>query len=438
MLTGRGEMDLHPKVREGLVQILTKAIPEIVVKNNMFVDDFSVFSATFDADSLLPQNGKTRNQLDDWFGTHPFFDFIKDRVGSDLRNRDDYVIGDEVQSSLSVFDGYNEPAAAAERLVAEFASLPWRYALSIKLPESFKQVVPLETTSVELSKDSEVINSTLFLEDELPLRHPEQRVTRKIHRSRGLVPGIVVEDPKWDNKHPYLLTKVAGFVGPYGFGAADESIRAFKRFLGLGIALDVFRYDVESSADSSDRDIYVHREVDGRWLIDNRIELPQEESDVLKRCFPRGDLPDGAAEDKRMAGLHHRTTLLSNTLSSPRSDTITLAAEWFFDSYKGFDQVLSYVRQMICLEIILGEHADTSKLSLGDLLGNRLAYLIGKSHVERSAILSEFKNVYKVRSKIVHHGKHKLTIQEHEHRRSLQLFCKRALQEESILIAADI
>ena len=91
---------------------------------------------------------------------------------------------------------------------------------------------------------------------------------------------------------------------------------------------------------------------------------------------------------------------------------------------------------MTALEILLGEHADTAKASLGEILGNRLAYLIGKNHRDRSEILNDFKKVYGVRSGILHHGKHRLRGQEKEYLGRTKTYCERAIQEESRLLLA--
>ncbi|MFX8024228.1 hypothetical protein ABTK62_20495, partial [Acinetobacter baumannii] len=78
----------------------------------------------------------------------------------------------------------------------------------------------------------------------------------------------------------------------------------------------------------------------------------------------------------------------------------------------------------------------TSKASLGEILGNRLAYLIGKNHQDRSDILAEFKKIYGVRSGILHHGKHRLRGDERGYISKLRKFCERAIEEEARLLLA--
>src|SRR3546814_7463247 len=89
---------------------------------------------------------------------------------------------------------------------------------------------------------------------------------------------------------------------------------------------------------------------------------------------------------------------------------------------------------MTCIEILCGEHADTSKVSLGELLGNRLAYLIGRSHADREKVLRDFRDIYSLRSRILHHGKHRFSLEERAHLWELRGFYERALEAEAKML----
>jgi hypothetical protein len=117
-----------------------------------------------------------------------------------------------------------------------------------------------------------------------------------------------------------------------------------------------------------------------------------------------------------------------------KGDLITLASEWLFDSYVRNDQRLSYVQAMIVLEILLGDKAMSDDIGLKRLLSNRCAYLIGKTQEERDAILRDFDQIYKVRSKIVHEGKSRLTHDEHELFFTLLSLCHHVIYKEIELL----
>jgi Apea-like HEPN len=74
---------------------------------------------------------------------------------------------------------------------------------------------------------------------------------------------------------------------------------------------------------------------------------------------------------------------------------------------------------------------------LNELLRNRCAYLVGKNQSQREEILTEFADIYKVRSEIVHRGKSRLSKQERQLFYRLRWLCGRAIQEEINLLQAN-
>lgn len=56
-------IELHPKCKTRLIEVLTKGLPKIRAKNGMFIDRLSVISIVA-VDSVLPESGRVREQLD--------------------------------------------------------------------------------------------------------------------------------------------------------------------------------------------------------------------------------------------------------------------------------------------------------------------------------------------------------------------------------------
>jgi hypothetical protein len=92
---------------------------------------------------------------------------------------------------------------------------------------------------------------------------------------------------------------------------------------------------------------------------------------------------------------------------------------------------------MVVLEIILGEKTISDQMGLNELLRNRCAYLIGNSHEDRATVLDLFDKIYKVRSLILHRGKHRLDRDEQILIRQLRWLCIRVIQREVDLLKAD-
>ena len=92
---------------------------------------------------------------------------------------------------------------------------------------------------------------------------------------------------------------------------------------------------------------------------------------------------------------------------------------------------------MIVLEILLGDKHIAEEIGLGELLRNRLAYMIGSSHRDRGKLLEDFSNIYRVRSQIVHSGKHRLTVEERSLFSKLRWMCRRVMAKELELLKGD-
>jgi hypothetical protein len=159
--------------------------------------------------------------------------------------------------------------------------------------------------------------------------------------------------------------------------------------------------------------VIVHRREDDRWVLSTHYDLNEAISRGLA-ALQLHDLDGWINTEKRRADwTADRLQDMGIVFRSPaQTEQIMLASQWLFDSFCGQDVLLSFIQSMVVLEIILGDNATSDQIGLGTLLSNRLAYLIGATHEERERLLSVFKEIYDVRSQIVHRGKHKLSLKE--------------------------
>lgn len=100
--------------------------------------------------------------------------------------------------------------------------------------------------------------------------------------------------------------------------------------------------------------------------------------------------------------------------NEPESARVKAAIEWCFDSKVNENETLSFLQICIGLESLLGD--DESSGGLTETLADRCAYLISSDIKGRRTIKDNFKDLYKVRSKLVHGVKNTL---EHD-----QKWCK--------------
>lgn len=427
-------IQLHAKAKSAMVEALRSGLPHIKVKNGKWLETFTAFLAAWKANEALPSNGKLHEQLVDYVDELPFVDFVIETLRRDLDDRFEHD-RDNAELALVDMDGYKDHLAVAAGLVEAFETLPWRYSMAMRLPERLFPEDLFQEKSLSLGDRSFLILPDMLFKQQFPLSNPNPRIER---RAKG--PGILAifgnNAPDWEAGSAYFVNQDAGFVGVYGGGSMmDRAERKLESFLGLGLATRLFSYNRQYENPEVKLHWFVHKEVQEGWAFDSRIEISDDVAEVLRHTvsFRFADI---YPVEQRIPWLQGVLEKADKVLRSERSGTLQLATKWFFDSFKGMDQTLRYIRLMTTIEILVGEHADTSKASLGELLGNRLAYLIGKNHKDRADILQEFKTIYGVRSGILHHGKHKLSASEKGYISKLRSYCERAIEEEVRLILA--
>lgn len=183
---------------------------------------------------------------------------------------------------------------------------------------------------------------------------------------------------------------------------------------------------------------FVHcKRSDGRWEPITRYPVEDRTSRVLAGLSLH-ELDEALkGQDARPYYRYVFSNISAALRAAENAEPTLLAAQWFFDSFGEFDIVLSFVQCTVALEIILGEKETSDEIGIGSLISNRFAYLIGSTHKERSQLLDHFKKLYRVRSQIVHSGKHRLTVEERLLFQHLRWMCRRAISKEIELLKAD-
>ena len=244
----------------------------------------------------------------------------------------------------------------------------------------------------------------------------------------------------WEPSAEYMQITANGFIGPYGGSTPARKTESILRaFCGLGIGLRLFEVNRKYTfsgpfgPQQPSSHFIVHRQLpDLSWQEgQQKLKLSDDRSralDSLERYQFKKDFDIERFVNYTLGKIR---AVFSG---GPKADLITLACEWFFDSYTGNDQLLSYVQAMVVLEILLGDKAASDEIGLGRLLSNRCAYLIGKTQEERADILRDFDQIYRVRSEIVHRGKSRLTRDEQMLFYKLQWFCHGVIHKEIELL----
>ena len=125
---------------------------------------------------------------------------------------------------------------------------------------------------------------------------------------------------------------------------------------------------------------------------------------------------------------HTANLLLTNT--SKEALRIRSAIDWYVQSDITDDDTMSFIQVCMGLESIFGD--DLYEGGLTTILSDRCAYLIGKNIKDRGEIKSKFRDIYQIRSKIVHGVRNHLSANE-EH----MLYYARYFLRKSILKELD-
>jgi hypothetical protein len=428
---------LHEDAKRRIVEALTDAVPKILVENKMFLDRKSLVWL-FIADLALPKHGKIRDQLNATMGDSPLVEFIDGSLSRELFERDEYD-SNFPSLRLDQIPGYENPQKVAEQWVADFETLPWSYLLSLQLPVAVSNMLREVVNRVPFGDRVFLVHPFPQFIEQHPLLSGNDKKNKSIHSSGGFL-GLLGDppQPKWDEERVYLQFKVDGFIGRYGGTEATFSGESsLKAFCGLCIALRIFKIQQTYQHSPPKQYVYVHKYSGAGWEIDNRLELDQGIEPAFRDLVVH-DL-DGAldTDDKKKYWVRSTLPDVQVVFSEPsKAEKILLAAQWLFESYCGRNELLAFVQTMVTLEILLGEQSG-SEMGLGELLRNRCAFLISQSHQERSELLVEFNEIYRVRSQIVHRGKSRLNFHERSLFRKLQWICRRVIQEEVKLLKAD-
>ena len=423
-------INLHDSCKNRLKEGLSLALTSAKLNYLSFINRESLYDI-FGLESVLPTTGNTKEELETYISESPLFDFVYGFLSKKIIEEEQYS-SDHQEEALTYLDGYQDLAVVADNLIEEFDSLPWQYAFTFSLDSSIAEYVSQEITQIapdiRLLKAGDELFQNFQLNSGIPGRD------RYLHGGGLLGLSGLAE---WKEDFLYIQIRASGFVGKFvNTTPVLRAIDTFKSFLGLMIALRALEVRYSYSSSTIKNRAYVHRKA-GKWMIEDSFELDYDVSKTISdlKLDNLGGSLDTDEHKRRF--IANRFGLLSKALARDEDQKLRLAGRWLFDSYCGSNELLSFIQTTVSLEILLGEKASSDLMGLGELLRNRCAYLIGNTHVQRQEILDDFKQIYDIRSKIVHRGKSQLKRHERVLFHKLQWMANRVIQEEIELIGKN-
>lgn len=417
-------LNLHQGCKDRLKQLLSENLTSVKVTNKKYIKKASI-RGFLTVSEALPEHGPTINKLQTYIGEWPFYDFLYGLLSKELYDKQSY---DSSSSLLNLTDinEYSDAVTTASRLVDEFNSLPWKYKYTIDIKSSLSFLFSGTTLNYEL-------NDTIILskpDQDFIENHPIQFAGGRNLLLCGLLGSYMSSE--WDRETVYLQFITDGFVGKLITTQTTENVLSkLKSFFGLSIALRLLKIEHTYHPATPKLHFVIHKQISGNWVADETDEINEETSRTINDLVfddLEGMIDTDDSKESRIRNCLDKIAVVFN--EKEKSEKILLAGQWFFENYSGRNELLSFVQTMVALEILLGDKASSEIIGLGELLRNRCAYLIGKTHDQRESILNDFKNIYEIRSKIVHRGKSKLNIKERQLFKTLQWYCMRVIQEE--------
>lgn len=330
---------------------------------------------------------------------------------------------------------YKDVGATADRLLSEFESLPWTYSVTVPLPPALAPLLAPEQDVLKLSESVSLVRATVEFQERFRAA-TEQEIREEEGRSRLLAAFFAPSIPKWETTGVYIQVLIEGFIGPYGSTpAAADAERLVRAFSGMGIATQLFEYKWVFSNDDPRTHVLVHRRsATGNWDFSTRYQLNETVAQGLRSLtlISREPVPVlfGIQPDPR-APIANRLRNIGTVLNAGDAAEVAIrAGQWLFDSIAGTDELLAFIQAMIVLEILLGTQDPTDNVGIIELIANRFAYSVGTTHLEGDRFIVNLRKIYRIRSQIVHRGKHRLSVDERRLFSTLKWMCFRALDKE--------
>lgn len=316
----------------------------------------------------------------------------------------------DLHGSRHTFGEVYDAQAAAECLASSLDTLPWSYTLLLPTPITTNRGPA--SRPLDPAGNYRLVRYSPEESAKFTLHEPDESRASYYHQ----------EFPEYlSTEQYYFAADISGYVRyAETTPAIDEFVHAFKGILGLLVVERSIMPSITAhGAPPRAIPMIIQRRTDDgearlipyKWLsIDDTLVVSRLE---MRRRNRDDDSDPIAAIVPAFADAATRSS-----------------ARWYLDSFAETKGLLQIVQAAIALEILLGDREEAELVGIGALLGNRLAYMVGQTPSDRRRVLSEFKKLYDIRSRIVHSGKATLNDEERDALSRLQDFAQRALHEQ--------
>lgn len=249
---------------------------------------------------------------------------------------------------------------------------------------------------------------------------------------------------KFEQNKVYLCIREKGYCGgSVENSCTREALSGFKLLLHAGVFRVLFRLEEMKSVDLGLMGRYDHHQIPKISLVsvdlnarEKRVintELPLNLTRFIHKIYLSLDSIKKAKETDKEHFKSHFLNILKKSAQltqqkTEHSSPIKSAIEWAIDSRAEENQTLSFIQNCIGLECVLGE--DSGGLPITATLADRCSYLLGTDPKSRKTIRKKFKDLYEIRSKLVHGNVSRLSKDASEYHRWGQAVLDFAIAKE--------
>lgn len=325
-----------------------------------------------------------------------------------------------------------EPTADQRRarlrasLVSYVESLPRRYHLTVPLP-AFPEW--WTTADVQLADDVRICGR-------------KQRLHKAMDGASKVVQALVdAQNMAQTPLTPFLRISVSGF-GDY---ASDTPAVSQAVSLAKQMAYLLRVYGVANAwGVSQEEKVLWECESDGRSGLTGMAppslarmfsSLSIEESELkiwtTGMTLLGGSSREAATPEEKNQAVDSRLDGVRRALNArDESDyqTVAAAMEWYQDSISADNQTVAFISACIGIEALIGTNEQETMMS--DRLADRYAFMTGGNRSERTALRNEFRELLKLRGRLVHGRQPRLKASERERLRRLQEILDQLIRKE--------
>lgn len=387
---------------QALVVAIAEGIPTIRVDHGRYIYNNN-FEWLDVAQKSLGE--ETLKKINKYIGTNGVKDFVRGEIRNILVETRDYDYSD-ARVPLSEVPEFSNTISAARGIVAKLKGVPYRYRVTVALPDIFSNYfIDSVSEAILLSEDISICRG-----DDLPKPFPVESESKLINERLFVdIFGETEYDKIIKSEKLYFTANILSYGGGSNSAQmAQELADHLRAFYGAARALGIISSSFGSKPEPAPM-IMIHEEVKGRPII----ATEEMESDLLSKPALSTDKFFKTKERRDPAFLKELFGRISKIYSEDgHARRLYTACIWYYRSLLSERPLDKLLESTVAIEVMLGERDAAEGIGLTKLLGNRCAYLLGKSHSHRNRVMDDFNSVYKLRSSIVRAGKHKIEPQD--------------------------